>query len=149
MLVWGLPVIVADLFVRRGWSKRSLAPAISTARMRYSGSDIYRKICIYGSLFHLSIVPICLTLGFIWRYGDLNTLCHSCGVAFQQRVVKIFPGPGFFPSKDGVVWLCHLLVNLYVLLPASPCYDSIPLTLELIRREGGLSILCHSFRFPC
>ena len=32
-----------------------------------------------------------------------HTLCHSCGFACQQRVLKTFPGPGYLRSEDGVV----------------------------------------------
>ena len=36
--------------------------------------------------------------------GDgLITLCHGCGLACQQRVLKAYPGPGYFRSEDGVV----------------------------------------------
>ena len=41
-------------------------------------------------------------------------LCHSCRFACQQRVLKKFPGPGYLHSEDGVVWLWHSLVNLYI-----------------------------------
>ena len=92
-----------------------------------------------------------LSLGLIGSDGGLNTLCHSCGFACQQRVPKTFPGPGYLRSEDQVVLLCHLLVNLYIWLTISSCYGSIPLTLDLslglIRRDGGLSTLCHSSRF--
>ena len=76
-------------------------------------------------------------------------LCHSCGFACQQRFLKTFPGPGYLRSEDGVVWLWHWLVNLYIWLTISSCYDSIPLALGLIGRDGGLSTLCHSCRFAC
>ena len=46
---------------------------------------------------------ILLALGLIGKDGGLNTLCHSCGFACQQRVLKTFPGPGYLHSKDGVV----------------------------------------------
>ena len=77
----------------------------------------------------------------------LSTLCHSCGFACQQRVLKTFPGPGYLHSEDGVVWLSHLLVNLYIWITISSCYGSIPLTLRLIGRDGDLSTLCHSCGF--
>ena len=51
--------------------------------------------------------------------------------------------------EDGVVWLCHWLVNLYIWLTISSCYSSIPLTLGLIGRDDGLSTVCHSCRFAC
>ena len=46
----------------------------------------------------------------------MSTLCHSCGFVCQQRVLKTFPGPGYLRSEDGLVRLCHLLVNLYILI---------------------------------
>ena len=57
-----------------------------------------------------------LALGLIGRDGGLSTLCHSCGFACQQRVLKTFPVPDYLRSEDGVVWLWHLLVNLYIWL---------------------------------
>ena len=42
-----------------------------------------------------------LALGLIGRDGGLSTLCHSCGFACQQRVLKTFPGSGYLHSKDG------------------------------------------------
>ena len=36
-----------------------------------------------------------LAFGLIGRDGGLSTLCHSCGFACQQRVLKTFPGPGY------------------------------------------------------
>ena len=88
-----------------------------------------------------------LALGLIGRDGGLSTLCHSCRFAYQQRVLKMFPGPGYLRSEDRVVELWHLLVNLYIWLTISSCYVSIPLALGLIGRDGGLSTLCHSCRF--
>ena len=87
--------------------------------------------------------------GLIVREGGLSTLCHSCGFACQQRVLKTFPGPGYFHPDDRVVWLWHPLVNLYIWLTISSCYGLIHLAFVLIVREGGLSRLCHSCRFAC
>ena len=88
-------------------------------------------------------------LRVVGRDGGLSTLCHSCRFACQQRVLNMFPGPGYFHSEDGVVWLWHPLVNLYIWLTISSCYGSIPLALGLIGRDGGLSTLCHSCGFAC
>ena len=54
-----------------------------------------------------------LALGLIGRDGGLSTQCHSFWLAFQERVLKTFPGPGYLCSEDGIVWLWHSLVNLY------------------------------------
>ena len=36
----------------------------------------------------------------IGRDDSLNTLCFSCSFAYQQMVLKTFPGPGYLRSKD-------------------------------------------------
>ena len=90
-----------------------------------------------------------LTLELIGRNDGLSTLCHGCRFACQQRVLKTFPGPGYLYSENGVVWLCQLLVNLYIWLTISSCHESIPLSLGLIVRDSDLSTLCHSWRFAC
>ena len=47
-----------------------------------------------------------LSLGLIGRDGALGTLCHGCGFACQQRLLKTFPpDPGYLRSEDGVVRL--------------------------------------------
>ena len=40
-----------------------------------------------------------LTLGFIGSDGGLSTLWHNCGFACQQRVLKMFSGPGYILSS--------------------------------------------------
>ena len=90
-----------------------------------------------------------MTLRLIGRDGGLSTLYQSCEFACQQTVLKTFSGAGYLRSKDGVVWLWHVLVNFYMWLTISFCYGSIPLTLGLIGKDSGLSTLCHSCRFAC
>ena len=53
----------------------------------------------------------------------------------------MFPGRGCLHCDDGVLWLWHLLVNIYIWLTISSCYGSILLTFKLIGRYGGLSTL--------
>ena len=90
-----------------------------------------------------------LALGMIVRNDGLSTLCHSCGFACQQRLLKTLASPGFLHSGDGVVWLWHPPVNFYIWLTISSCYGSIPLVFGLIVGDGVLSTLCHSCGFPC
>ena len=77
-------------------------------------------IFIYVTRVYISLTisscygSIPLTLGLIGRDGGLSTLCHSYGFACQQRVLKMFPGPDYLRSEDGVVWLWHPQVNLYI-----------------------------------
>ena len=71
--------------------------------------NLYKWLTIsscYGS--------IALALVLIGRGGGLSTLCHGCGFACQRRVLKTFLGPGYLHSEDGVAWLWHPLVNLYI-----------------------------------
>ena len=99
-------------------------------------------------------IPSCygsipLGLGSIGRDGGLRTLCHSCVLAFQQSMLKAFPGSGYLLSEDGAVWLWNPLVNLYIWFTVSSCYDSIPFVFGLTVRDGALSTLCHSCGFSC
>ena len=61
---------------------------------------IYIYLTITISSCHHSII---LTLVLMGRDGALSTLCHNCGFAFQQRVLKTFPSPGYLRFEDGVV----------------------------------------------
>ena len=73
----------------RGWGSLTMA---------FTGKFAYIWLTIsscYGS------IP--LALGLIGRGGGLSTLCHSCGFACQQRVLKTFPDPGYLHFEDGVV----------------------------------------------
>ena len=60
-----------------------------------------------------------------------------------HRLVSVKFHFDYLQSEDGLVWLWNLLVNLYICLTTSSCYGSIPLTLGLIERDGGLSTLCR------
>ena len=92
---------------------------------------------------------ISLAWGLKVRDGGLSPLCHSCGLICQQNVQKTFPSPGYLHSQDGLVWLWHPLVNLYIRLTISSSYGSIRLPLGLILRYDGLSALCHSCGLAC
>ena len=61
---------------------------------------IYIYICLTISSCYGSIP---LAFGLIGSDGGLIILCHNCGFACQQRVLKTFPGPGYLRSEDGVV----------------------------------------------
>ena len=63
--------------------------------------QIYIYIYIYIYIHYICSIP--LAFGLIGRDGGLSTLCHSCGFACQQRVLKTFPGPGYLRSEDEVV----------------------------------------------
>ena len=106
------------------------------------------SLYIYFAIL-LCYSSIILVSGLIGRDEGLITLCHSCGFACQQRVLKTFAGPDYLLSKDGVVWLWHSFVSLHILLTIWSCYSSIPLALGLIGSDGGLNPLCHTCGFVC
>ena len=55
---------------------------------------------MFSSPFYLAMTQSqCLLV--IERDGGLNTLCHSCGFAYQQRVLKSFPGSSYLRLEDG------------------------------------------------
>ena len=78
---------------------------------KYFSTKRWICICLTISSCYSSIP---LTLGLIGTDGGLSILCHSCRFACQRRVLKTFPSHGYFCYEDGVVWLCHLLVNLEI-----------------------------------
>ena len=123
-------------------------------------SYVSLSICLYH---YLSIHPsmnlstyLSVSI-FVSAFGHKWSMAHkvvkscrrkiSCGFFYKQRVLKTFPGPGYLHSEDGVLWPWHLLINLYIWPTISSCYGSIPLTLVLIGRDGGLRTLCHGCGF--
>ena len=61
---------------------------------------------IYSSLFYLTKAQsLCLIV--IGRDGGLSTLCHSCRLACQQRVLR-----GCLCPNDVAIWLGYFLVKL-------------------------------------
>ena len=69
---------------------------------------------LWNLLVNLYIWLTPLILGLIERDGGLNTLCHSCVFACQQRVLKTSPDTSYLRLKDWVVWIWHLLGNFYI-----------------------------------
>ena len=55
---------------------------------------------IYSTSFYLAMTQShqCQCFLAIARDGDLSTLFHSCGFAGQEKVFKMFPGPGYLRS---------------------------------------------------
>ena len=72
---------------------------------------MYYVYNIYNLLVNLYIrhtisscyASIPLTLGLIGGDGGLSILCHRCGFAWQERVLKKFRGLSYLRSEDGVV----------------------------------------------
>ena len=71
------------------------------------------RVC-RGSLMTIYILYICIIyILYIYKY---LALCYCCGFLCQQKMLKTFPGTGYSHSEDGVVWLWHFLVNLYIFI---------------------------------
>ena len=62
------------------------------------------RICIF------LLIPLirCFQENFQVEYTHTHThtyiYIYSCGFAYQQRVLKAFPDPGYLRSEDGVVY---------------------------------------------
>ena len=74
----------------------------------YSEDGVVWLRLTLGNLYILLTISssyrsIPLALGLTGRDGGLSILCHRCWFACQQRVLKMFRGPGYLCSKDGVV----------------------------------------------
>ena len=56
---------------------------------------------IYSSPFYLATAQSQCPM-MIGRNSGLSTLCHNCRFACQQKVLKMFPGPGFTQIWDSL-----------------------------------------------
>ena len=75
---------------------RSLCYSFNFVNMRFA-------VEVTFFTFFPSCGSIPLTLGLIGTDGGLRTLCHGCGFACEQRVMKTFLGSGYLRSEDEVV----------------------------------------------
>ena len=89
------------------------------------------------------------SLMVIGRDGGLSIMCHSCGFACHQRVLKTFTHIAYLCCKDGIVWVWHLYVSLHIYRPSFCLAMAQAKNLVMIGRNGGLSFLCHSWKFAC
>ena len=64
----------------------------------------------------LRLNPFDLSLGLIGRDGGLSTLCHGCGFACHQRVLKTFLGPGYLCSEDSSLTMAFTGKFVYIFL---------------------------------
>ena len=72
----------------------------------------YMELCIYGSQHFILLWLNPFSLGLIRMDGGLSTLCHSCGFACQQRVLKTYRGPGYLHT-----WICRSDYNFPYKIP--------------------------------
>ena len=149
MVAWALCVIVA----RFSRQQRLLETFPAPSYLCFEDGVVWIWHSLANSHIWLTIlscyVSIPLILALIGSDGVFSSLCHSCRFPFQQRLLKTFHDLGSLRSVDGIVWLCHSLVNLYLWLTISSYYSSILLTLGLIGKDGVLRTPCHSCGFLC
>ena len=119
----------------QGWSSLTIT---------FTGKFVYMA---HHFLSCYSSIPFALWL--IGRDGGFSTLYLGCTYPCLQNVLKTFPGAVYLTSKDGVVLLWHLLVNLYIWLTIVSCYSTISLALGMRGRNGGFTTLCRGCRFAC
>ena len=62
------------------------------------------NLCIYSSPFPLALLNLFdLSVDREGWWFEHSTLCHSCGFACQQKLLKTFPDPDCLRSVDEVV----------------------------------------------
>ena len=146
MVVWGLYVICGIECPQRVLKTLNIHSEDGVVWLWQSLVNLYIWLTVLSCYWSIT-----LTLGLIWRDGGCSTLDHSCGFACQQRILKRFPDAAYLCSKDGLAWLWHDLLSLYIWITILLCYSSIVLALRLRERERdkGLITLCHSCRFTC
>ena len=104
---------------------------------------VHLLVCVCMSIFWSIFWPIFWPIFINFKYIFciiLYLLFKSHKKIFYQKQLKLFYRPSVY---------IYFLVNLYIWLTISSCYDSIPLTLGLIGRDGGLSTLCHTCGLAC
>ena len=112
--------------------------------MAFTGKILYIRLTISSSY---SSIP--LTLVLIRKDDGLSTICHSCAVFVSSDGAKKVSWPWLslvqelgsltmaFTAK--FVYLAHHIIFLRLN----------PFDFRLIRRDGGLSTLCHICSFVC
>ena len=103
----------------------------------------FQTLCMKGLSF--------FNQGFLLNPETLSAsrpieLADLCVLWFMIYNILYF---GYLRSEDGIVWLCHFLVNLNIY--NSPFYHATAQShyLMMIWRDGSLSTLCYSCRFAC
>ena len=86
---------------KESWPEWDLNPRpLNSVQTLYVHIYVLYIHILYSSPFHLATAQS-QYLMMIGRDSGLSTLCHSCGFACQQRVLKTFPGSDYLRSEDG------------------------------------------------
>ena len=81
-------------------------------------NNVITNYCTVESMWKQSILMGEMLTTFIYNiyiYRERERERNSCGFTCQQRVLKMFPVPGYLHS-DWVVWLWYVSVNLHIYL---------------------------------
>ena len=84
---------------------------------------------------------ISLTLGLIGNDDGLSTVCHRCGFACQQRVLKTFPGSWLFPLQGwGSLTMTFTVkfayIYIYIHIHICVCVPVVFKPANFIQKEG-------------
>ena len=89
---------------------------------------------------------ISLTLGLIGNDDGLSTVCHRCGFACQQRVLKTFPGSWLFPLQGWgsltmtfTVKFAYIYIYIYIHIHICVCVPVVFKPANFIQKEGKTS----------
>ena len=93
------------IYICRYWSWLSPLRGWGSLTMAFTGKPVY--MAHHFILQRLNLLDLRVDRERWW----FEHLCHSCGFACQQRVLKMFSGPGYLRSEEGVVWLWYLLIS--------------------------------------
>ena len=117
---------------------------------------IHRFACqqkLLKRIFTLPISSLRIGLSVLWPYSwqERMLVGQTCVIVeifpCNRKMLKMFSDTWNFISKDRLVWLWHLLINLHIKPTILPWYGLVLPALALIVREGGLSTLCHGCQF--
>ena len=95
---------------------------------------------------------ISLTLGLIGNDDGLSTVCHRCGFACQQRVLKTFPGSWLFPLQGWgsltmtfTVKFAYIYIYIYIYIYVCVCLLFLNQPISSRRKEKTHVLLCATF----
>ena len=93
------------IYTCRYWSWLSPLRGWGSLIMAFTGKPVY--MAHHFILQRLNLLDLRVDRERWW----FEHLRHSCGFACQQRVLKMFSGPGYLHSEEGVLWLWYLLIS--------------------------------------
>ena len=85
-IIFYIYIQICKVFTKKKWKQNVVENSMSAIYMAY----------LYTTQHHSDN----LATGALGT--SMSTVCHSCGFACQHRVLKIFLGPGYLHSENGI-----------------------------------------------